>query len=350
MASRGKKILIGIGIGCLSLVLLAVASCTGFFIWLNQPGELLDADRLVGDDTTGYLAWTLRLEDPGTREFVQSTLESLQQLSRENRVRIHPALDSWLSRLQERRNERQIRQMFPLTVAWAQHPGTGPEDDLHLFSVSLQQAGNQLVFWDWVMGLFLSRAPEIEMVRHHGEKIFLLPQRGGEPLGFFIRGNDLFLTTGLETAMLAVDRLSRPRDEQRSPTGLGELLATVPEDSPLRGAITNRNGELMRVWDQLDPGSGSPELWRGIHGVTFSGGLVDGETLRIEAAFRCAGASQAAAGSGEVERVLRSLLEPVGVPLELRTKVDGEWVRVDVELRELTTSLGNALRVGTRGR
>ena len=220
MASRGKKILLGCGIGCLSIVLLVVASCTGFFIWLNQPGELLEPDLLVGSDTTGYVAWTLRLEDPGTREFVQGLLDSLQRASERNRVRIHPAFDSWLSGMEQRRNEKQIREMFPLAAAWTLRPGAEPGDDLHLFSVSLMQAGNQIRLFDWIIGFFLARSPDVQTVSHHGEKIFRLPVDRKTPISFFIRGNDVFFTSDLETAKLAVDRLV-PSAATRAPRGLG---------------------------------------------------------------------------------------------------------------------------------
>ena len=52
MASRGKRILVGCGIGCGALLLVSISSCVGFFVWLNRPGELLDPERLLGGDTT----------------------------------------------------------------------------------------------------------------------------------------------------------------------------------------------------------------------------------------------------------------------------------------------------------
>ena len=48
MASRGKRILIGIGVGCLAIVLLIVGSCAGFIIWINRSGELIEPDDEPG--------------------------------------------------------------------------------------------------------------------------------------------------------------------------------------------------------------------------------------------------------------------------------------------------------------
>jgi len=38
MASRGKKILIGTGIGCGVLILIVIALVVAFFSWISQPG------------------------------------------------------------------------------------------------------------------------------------------------------------------------------------------------------------------------------------------------------------------------------------------------------------------------
>jgi hypothetical protein len=350
MASRGKRILIGIGVGCLAIVLLVVGSCAGFVIWINRPGELIDPDLLVGGDTTGYVAWTLRLEDPGTGEFVQGMLDSLQRMSERNRIEIHPVLDSWLSRMQQRRNEKKIRKMFPLAAVWTLRPGQVPGDDLHLFSLSLEQAGNQMVFMDWVLGFFMARAPDVQVIRHGREKIYRLPVKDGDAIAFFIRGNDLFFTSDIQTATLAVDRLAPTRTTEVSPSEVTELLRYVAGDAPLRGAISNRGGELKRVWKQLGSSASNGQIWGEIRGATFSGGLLDAETFRLELGIPCTNASRAAAHQDELARMVRSILEPAGLPLELQATTDREWVRIEVELHELTSSLSTALDRLDRGR
>jgi hypothetical protein len=349
MATRGKKILVGCGIGCLAVVLLAVGSCTGFFIWLKQPGELLEPDLLVGSDTKGYLAWTLRLEDPGTEQFVQDILNSMQRVQRKHGVKINPTVDSFLNRMQQKKNEREIRKMFPLAAAWTLRPGDDPGDDLHLLSVSLMRAGNQIRLWDWLLGMILSRSPDVQVVKHRGEKIFNVDPRKDSPFVFFIRGNDLFFTSDTDNARLAVDRLATPGAGAASSTELSTLYGQTPPEAPLRGAIINSGGELERVWREigtLDPS----DILDGVRGVVLSGGLVDGDTFRAEMSFLCSDASLAAASTDELERLLRSTLEPSGLPVELQAGADGDWVRVDVQLSELSTSLERLLDSGFRGR
>ena len=66
MNPRTKRILIGCGAGCGGMILILIALAVGFGMWIQGKGELLEPQRLLGADTTGYLEWTLRLEDPGT--------------------------------------------------------------------------------------------------------------------------------------------------------------------------------------------------------------------------------------------------------------------------------------------
>jgi hypothetical protein len=337
---RGKKILYGCGIGCLVVMVLGIGSCVGFVIWVNQPGELLEPDLLVGSDTTGYVAWTLRLEDPGTDRFVHSLLESVERVSDRSSGGIHPALDTWLSNMQKRRNRRKIQDMFPLVVAWTAHPGETAGADFHLVSASFEQAGNQMVLMDWILGLTLGWADGVSVVSHRREKIFGPPAGDDENFAFFIRGNDLFFASDLGTAKQAVDRLLESRVPDESFNDVQRLLADLPAESPLRGAISNRGGELARVWNALAGGSeGASSLPAGIVGATITGGLADEETLQATLSFRCAGARQATENADGLTGLMRSALEPLDVPVEMETSTAGDLVRIDVRLGEITSSL-----------
>lgn len=352
MEPRSKKILYGCGIGCLAVIVLGVGSCVGFVIWVNQPGELLEPDLLVGSDTTGYVAWTLRLEDPGTDQFVHSLLESMERVSDRSGGKIHPVFDTWLSNLQKRRNRKKIQQMFPLVVAWTARPGEDAESDLHLLSASLEQAGNQMVLMDWILGLTLGWADGVSVISHRGERIFGPPSGDDEEFAFFIRGNDLFFASDLGTAKLAVDRIAESSIPTESSSDVQRLLGSVPAESPLRGAISNRRGELDRVWSALAGGSSSDtgDLPTGILGATISGGLADEETLQATLSFRCAGAGHASETAEGLTRVLRSALEPLGVPVEMETSTAGDLVQIDVRLGEITSNLERFLldKVGRR--
>jgi len=353
MESRGKRILYGCGIGCLAAVVLAAGSCAAFYLWLSRPGELLQPERLVGADTTGYVAWTLRMEDPGTAEFVRTLMAGLQRASERDRVRIHPVIDSWLGGLQRRQNQRKLNEMFPLVAAWTIRPGADPAGDLQLFSLSLQRAGNRLVFSDWLLGMALGLSGEAGMEKHRGERIYTLPARRGEPVAFFIRGNDLFFASDPETARRAVDRLVQGAPSTGVPGDLDRLLGLVPGEAPMRGAIANERGEISRVWQRLTgvPGPGGTGAgWDGFRGVTLSGAMTDSDSVEIDLGFLCRDAASASSEAEAVEGALRSALEPTGFPMELRTSVQGEWIRAELRLSGITAHIEEFLGRKAAGR
>jgi hypothetical protein len=341
MASRGKKFLYGCGIGCLAFIILGVGACVTFVAWLNRPGELLEPERLVGADTSGYVAWSLRAEDPGTSEFVENFLEGIQRISAGNREEIHPLVDSWITGLERRRNERQLREMFPLVAAWTLRPGSVPEDDLQLYTVSLVRAGNRFVLWDWLLGMALGFSPQVATEEHRGERIYALPLNRGRSLAFFIRGNDLFFASDVETAKRAVDRLAAEAAAEGAAGLLDDLLRSVPSQSPMRGALTNDGGELSRVWNRLTgvPGPGGPgsDAWTGFRGMTLAGALSADDAIDLELGFLCPDATGAAAQTDAVAAALRAALEPTGLPLELEARAEGNWIRADLRLSGITT-------------
>lgn len=354
MASRGRKVLYGCGIGCLAVIVLVAGSCATFYFWLNRPGELLEPERLVGGDTTGYVAWTLRLEDPGTGDFVRTLMAGVQRASERNRSEIHPLVNSWLSGLQRRQNQRNLREMFPLVAAWTVRPGSESGDDLQLFSLSLERAGNRLVFSDWLLGMALSLSGGVDAETHRDERIYTLPVRRGGAIAFFMRGNDLFFASDTATARRAVDRLMPEPSAAGEPGALAELMAFVAADAPMRGAIANEQGELTRVWSRLTgvPGPGGREsgAWGEFRGVTLAGALTEADSFELELRFRCRDAESAASQVEPVAAALRAALEPAGFPLELEARPDGEWIHADLRLSEITPRVEELLSRQVSGR
>ena len=275
--ANAKKILIGCGIGCGALVLIGIGSCVGFGIWLNSPGELLEPDQLLGPDTAGYLEWTLRLEDPGTADFVESLLARVQAQQDRGGANLPPIVGAWMMKNQQKQNEKQIRQFFPTVVAWTMEPGADGADDLHLMSASVQRMAHQAVLADWVLGMAIGWADEPVSARHRGERIYLIddPDRG-EPWAVFVRRGIVFFTTDETMAREAIDRLAGAAEGRHETTELQQLFATVSEDRPLRGAVGNRSGELERLWGMFGAGAEADEAFARAAGATLTGAL-DGE-------------------------------------------------------------------------
>ena len=302
MATTGKRLAIGCLLGCGGLVVLVVALLISFGIWINRPGPLLEPERLLGDDTTGYVEWTLKLEDPGTEGFVRALIETIQSVQKSTTRRFPPWFHTWVLPFQQRKTAHDLTQLFPLSAAWTMRAGEAPQDDLHLFSLSIERLGNRVVFADWMIGMTLGRVPEVQVDFYRNEKIFRLPLGEGRHATFFIRGGGVFLASDLETAHQAVDRLIL-EVPGRQPTALDRLFATTEGHGPLRGAITNERGEIGRLFGlRLADTEGDP--WNALSGATLAGGL-----------------------------------EP-----EITTQAAGELIEIDLRLADLTGALGRHVK------
>jgi len=333
--SRGKNVLFSCLAGCGILALVMISSCVGFVWWLNRPGELLEPSRLRDADTTGYVEWTLRLEDPGTEALVEDIFAAIRQIQERAPNALPPAIENVLRGYQTRRNERQFRELFPCVMAWSVIGGESPDDELHVYTVSVAKLGNRLLLLDWVVGMFIGRSPDVDVVKYDGEKIYHLPREGS---AFFLRRSDFFFTTDLEAAKHVVDRL-QPGAGTATPEAnrLDRMLASLPEQLPLRGAATNAQGETRRFFELFagvtdhDVIDGLP--WDDVEGMSLSGGFT--EESSFEATLDILLDSQrwteehAEALAGVLNRALDSDDLPVGI--EVVSRPDRVQFVIDVE-------------------
>jgi len=346
MASSGKRWLIGCGIGCMSLVLFVAAIVFGFYIWMSQPGELLEPEDLLGSDTTGHVEWTLRLEDPGTRQFVDSLLAVSQDEAARDMEGVPPLVQSWLLKYQGRQNEKKLQELFPLVAAWTIHPGRNPGEEIQLYSLSIEQLGNKLAFADWMMGMTLSRAEGAEVINHQGEKIYKFPTNHGKSIALFIRKNNIFFATDIEAARRAVERLDNPLETGRSAGEVRKILQGTVADRPLRGALTNERGELRRLWRRLwktdDPGA----LWDNVLALKIAGGFEEGDSFGGLIEFRCSDASWAGANAENLASALSTACERAGLEVETTTRTEGAWVAIEFQIEDLADFIQRLMRAG----
>jgi len=354
MASKGKRWLIGCGLGCLVVIAVIVAVIISFTLWVRGSGELLEPQKLLGSDTTGYLEWSLRMEDEGTQGFARELIRAMQEIPPEASNELPPWIYNWLSKRQSDEAERDVLQLFPMVAAWTVRPGETEDDDLHLLSVSVQRLGNRLVFGDWVMGWFLHKSDDVTLVRHRDEKIYQTRIKDDTSATFFIRGGNLFFTSDPETARVAVDRLIADAAPSREATNLDRLFGETT--GPLRGAIDNQRGEMLRVWSSISALSGAsvdPDLWNGFSGLALSGGVqADGSlaaTLRFhgekawieDRALDLVMALHEGFSWGETEADVQARPFDGGLEVELKvpglTETLGGWIRFD---REIETDSG----------
>jgi hypothetical protein len=346
MATTAKRWLIGCGIGCLGLIVLVVAAGVGFMMWIQGSGELLEPQTLLGPDTTGHVEWTLTLDDPGTEGFAHALIEAIRAIPPQASEDFPPWMVGWLTQMQRRETERDILELFPLAAAWTVRPGDTPEEDLHLFSVSVQRLGNRLVFGDWIMGWVFPRAEGFAVERYGGERIYQIPVDEERPVSFFLRRGNVFFTSDAETARVAVDRL-QAAEADREPTALDRLFAETEAGGPMRGAIDNGRGEVARLWSWISSGSEAvpdPGLWAGLRSLTLSGGLQADGSLSTKLHFACPDARWAEARTPELVAALHDGLDWTGIDLDVRARPVGDRIEVDLQAPELVGHLQRWVR------
>ncbi|HUP22754.1 MAG TPA: hypothetical protein VNB06_07415 [Thermoanaerobaculia bacterium] len=317
MEPRTKRALIGCAGGCGALVLLLVGSCVGVTAWLRAPGELLEPQRLLDPEAVGYMETRLELDNPGTEALVAAAVQLMESQ--------RPPVDFPLARLFFRwnvaRQERDLRRAFPARLVWTAYPAVTPGDTESVASLSIQRAGHQLVLADWLFEWGLGRAGKDTYLDYAGERVMVirqgpkgrdnpeghqesgeaeapqlqtpvepgegdqqLPTDRGRSYYLFLRGDGAFFATGERVVRRAIDLLARPDvREGWVPSRLGALLAELPEDRQLRGAMLNDAGELLSLLGPiLDAGEeGGAALdrdaWRDalsrVEAATFAGGF-----------------------------------------------------------------------------
>jgi hypothetical protein len=337
-------------VGCAALLGVGLVGSIAFFAWLARPGVLLEPAVLLGPDTTGYAEWELRADDPGTRGFV---VEALRRAHEEQDARRPEALRPFLQLFDRSDPDAMMAQILPMVVAWTLHPGEGVDDDLHLVTVSLERMGNQLVFGDWMLGWFLAANEGIDVVDHRGERLYVLADSEDRRTTFFLRGNDVFFATDPVSAARAVERLDTAAASGSAGTSEGQgarggggsqagsylarLFRGIPTERPLRAAVSNGRGELMRLWESFGVTPTdvlTEETWRAIDAATLEGGLeTDGSlagTLTLHAAR-----AWSAPEAEEVARQVKEAFLWLSPTLEVEPRPEGPTLHLPFRAPDL---------------
>jgi hypothetical protein len=294
---RLRNLLIGTLVGCGTVLVLAIGACVGFVVWVRQPGELIEPSRLVGDDTRGIVAWTLRLDDPGTRAFVDAALAAAEREQQSVNEQLPDPLGPLLGAYQSGRNREEMERLFPVMVAWTSHGGPDSEP-LDLLTVSVERLGNRVVVADWFLAFILSRSADFEVVRHRGERVYVLP-RGG---AFFLRSGDVLVASSRETAERAIDLLASPPGGT-SGGEVSRLLADVPADSALRGAVSAaETARILSVLAGAPVPLGAPAGCP--RGALVEGGLTAGTAGEATITLLCDDAAWTAAHGDAIRAAL----------------------------------------------
>jgi len=354
MTSKGKKILLGILAVFGAFVVLIVVAVVAFVTWISQPGELIEPERLLSADATGYAEWTLREGDPGTEGFLMLLSGAMQDLAREVNPGMPGFAGSW--------SQGDGTDLLPIVVGWTAHPARDAgQQDLHLLSVSAERLGNQIVLADWIAGFALSRSrdPDVSVQTHRDETIYRLRQpRRNVDLTLFVRRGAVFLTSDLDTARQAVDLLAEEPaatgDQEaaaRPATDLERLFSATSPDDALRAAMTNATGELVRMWQAVSsaPIEG-PDAWRDIEGASLSGGLQADGSFTGSLRLRVADPAAAAAYVPIIPTTVGVRTGTFETRVEIQPMAVADGLQLDLRIPDLVEGLAAQMRGADRPR
>ena len=97
------KMLVGCGVGCGVVVLLAAA---GFFAagwWAVAPGAQVDTGRIAGGESLGVVRSGRLADDPGVRELIENAVVAVQRASNERNREVMPEPLRWMQGLGQAR-------------------------------------------------------------------------------------------------------------------------------------------------------------------------------------------------------------------------------------------------------
>ncbi len=318
--TRTTQVVVGCAVGCGLVALLAVAVCVGFVVWLGRPGELLQPEVLLDDATLAHAEWTLRLEDPGTEQAVEAILEALDR-TRSNVAFVPRFLQEW----SRRRDERRMRELFPLVLTWSLRRGQAGALD-HLFGVSAPSLGNRILMADWFLAFAAGRDSDLEQLEHQGEQIYRIRKTG---TAFFIRRQGVFVTTDVERARAAVEALEHRQAGAPAATELRGLLDEVPRSAALRGAARNEAEACAAILGWLTGAPVDDVDLTTVRSLAIAGGFTANAAFEATLTVR---SDDPRWGAGNADRLAAALAARLGVdvaavdptadPLVLRITVD----------------------------
>jgi hypothetical protein len=267
-----------------------------------------------------------------------AALDALKRLRQQGSTPLPGGLDSWLQGWQARRDEKKLRELFPMVVAWSLRPGATADDDVHLFTVSIERLGNRTVLMDWILGFVFSRTPDVDLSVHQGEKIYSFRD---SDVAFFLRRSDVVIAGDLETARTAVDRLNAPASRQ--PGEIDMMLAELPQGRRLRAAISNRSGALPRLANGL---AEAPMLrplqdvpWQSMTAATLAGGFTQAATFETTLTLERSDGEWRFDEAQELARQLAASLGSDRLQVEASARPSGRRLAIDLIFPDLPAQL-----------
>ena len=242
--TRGRKILIGCLVAVGVVIIAAVGSTVFFFSWLQTPGEPLEGNRLLDDQTRVYLEVRFAENDPGTRELVKALFNAQQDL--EPHLNDLPPFLAWIQGMQRKDiPDEELDKLLPFSAILSRQAEEQDAEGGASFVVNLPAASNGLRLFDRLFSWTAGQNADVEVLSYKEEEYYRL-LTDGEDVWMSVVDANLVCALQESPTRSVIDRLLRPPEAvfaTRAP--LTPLLATVPDRYLLRLAAFEQTGALL---------------------------------------------------------------------------------------------------------
>ena len=332
---KGRRWLLGCLGGCGLVAILLIGSCVAVTVWVNSPGEVLEPQAIFDPQASGYVEWQLSLDDPGTEAIV----EAFTRLTDREEDLPESRIVRTMFRLNQRRQERELRRLFPASAAWMTYAAEAEgEPPGNLFTFSVARLVNQSRVADWVFARVARFADDLPTLRYNGELILAI-EEGDTRVYAFLHPLGVFWSNRLEVAQRTIDALQGARTEGPQ-TLIERELGGLTGPGAIRGVVLNDDGQIARRLQSLLDEPLDEEMVRLLEEVDFltlEGGPAAGGN--IELAMELSADPTLLPVAERAVEGLMSELTDLGLEVRSETRAFARGITVDVVVVDLPGTL-----------
>ncbi len=340
--SGWNKILIGCGVGCGLLLLVAIIAGGIASVWFFKPGEQIATERIIGEESIGVARAGELAEDPGTQELLGHVMRRLDEIDRATQEAMTPDSMQWINHFRNEPNAQDLNIMIPWDVTFTLERVQDKDE------VAIIAALNFRTFVRPIAAMFSFAAKQEADSLHrvyNGFDVYELEKDEG--LVSWVDSTLLFATSA-EALERALDRVasnatvggvSEPPSSQVDLEGAWDLTGRLRNDGGLLVDWFNGMGDQTT---ELPSASENLELQFGIDIAT--GSLVRSQIL-LEARDTAEAEAWQAVLVERLNRLDERALEE-GMTPSITTRIEGTRVYADIEMSDVENAVANFLRPG----
>ncbi len=337
--SGGKKILFGC-LGCFGLAaILVIVGVVLFFHWLNETTTPVPAEALLGPDTVEIVVVQPDADDKGVVEFVRSLG---QQIDKDHPGAIDPKLREGMKRLKKNDASEIFLAFLPMT--YAKVSTSGPLKDasgaVEFFSFSHYANPIRRVGAKAAEEASSSSTPS-------GDATVWSHAKGDKTEAIVFDANHVLRGDDPKTVGDALDRVRAWKGTSAATGLVKELRDHLAARPDVWGLLVNEGEAASREFEFLE---GLPVSSAEVIGIAWELDVQGSDKATGRFHLKCRDKAVAnALGRALVDRseqVRQALKDEQEMEATFTQRVDGEWVVVDFELRDLAKRVIKAMSDG----